>query len=100
MQIVVKVANGTSPGDGGSASVQRVDSAATAWCGASACLVLIGCQSDAGYSGEVSLPMGQYLVTYAPPGGFRLADGVVNPQTITVPNPPPSRMLVTFTVTP
>lgn len=100
LQLVVNFLSGPYPSDGGSVSVQRTDSAGTARCGATPCIVVIGYQEAAGYSGVLSLPVGAYVVTYEPPDGYHLADGVVNPRTVTVPNPPPSRMLITFTVTP
>lgn len=100
LQIVVKFLSSPYPSDGGTVSVQRTDSSGTARCGVTACMVAIGYQETVGYFGELSLFTGVYVVTNEAPSGYRLADGLVNPQVVTVPNPPPSRMVITFTVTP
>ena len=99
LQILVKTVATPPPSDGGSASVQRTELDNQNRCGVTACVVIPGYQEGVGYVGQVSLTPGAYFVTYAPPSGYRLADGVVNPQSVTVTSPGPSQMVLTFTLT-
>jgi len=99
LEILVKVVGGSRPSDGGSASVQRTEFDGENRCGVTACVVVPEYREGAGYVGQVSLTPGAYVVTYVPPSGYRLADGVMNPQSVTVANPVPSQMVLTFTIT-
>ncbi len=100
LEIFVKVVGGPEPSDGGSASVQRTELDRENRCGVTACVVVPEYREGAGYVGQLSLTPGAYVVTYAPPSGYRVADGVVNPQSVTVTSPGPPRMVLTFTLTP
>ncbi len=61
-----------SPSNGGSAVAQRTDSAGTA--------IVINV-SAAGSGSNANVPPGTYTITYTPPSGFRVANGVTNPVT-------------------
>jgi hypothetical protein len=100
LEINVKVVGGPGPSEGGSASVQRTELDWESRCGVTACVVVPEPREGAGFVGQLSLTPGAYLVTYTPPSGYRLADGVVNPQSLTVSSPFPSQMVLTFTLTP
>jgi len=99
VQIVAKVVGGAYASDGGSASVQPAAPDSANRCGVTACVLTLTYQQGVGYLAELSLVPGSYLVTYAPPTGYRLAEGVADPMTVTVSTGAP-QMMVTFTLTP
>jgi hypothetical protein len=100
LQILVKFVGSPGPSDGGWASVQRTEFDSENRCGVTACVVLPEYREGTGYVGQLSLTPGAYVVTYTPPSGYRLADGVANPQSLTVTSPGPSQMVLTFSLTP
>ena len=70
IQITINGLTG-SPPNGGSASAQRTDAAASP----------VPISISAAGSGSAVVPAGTYTVTYSPPGGFQISAGSSNPRT-------------------
>ncbi len=94
--------SGPYPADGGTASVLRSDTVSQSKCAGSPCLVTIVNWYTEGYIGALSLPSGPYVVTYTPPSGYKMADGALDPQTLSVPaaSSQQTPLQLTFYVTP